>query len=87
MGSQVVGLVMARYVVELEPLASMPPQAIAAAITPTLERKIEALRKHKSQLAKPGREWDVEKFMRKRHRDVGKKGGYQYAESFKRITV
>src|SRR5437762_6675119 len=56
-------------------------------ITPTLDRKIEALRKHKSQLAKPGREWDVEKFMRKRHRDVGKKGGYQYAESFKRITV
>jgi hypothetical protein len=25
--------------------------------------------------------------MRKRHRDVGKRGGYQYAESFKRITV
>jgi LmbE family N-acetylglucosaminyl deacetylase len=56
-------------------------------ITPTLDRKIEALRKHKSQVSKPGREWDFEKFMRKRHRDVGKKAGYQYAESFKRISV
>ena len=56
-------------------------------ITPTLDRKIEALRKHKSQVSKPGREWDFEKFMRRRHRDVGKRGGYQYAESFKRITV
>ncbi len=26
-------------------------------------------------------------FMRKRHREVGKKGGFRYAESFKRITV
>src|SRR5439155_1576427 len=57
------------------------------ASTPTLDRKVGALRKHKSQVSKPGREWDFEKFMRKRHRDVGKKGGYQYAESFKRITV
>ena len=56
-------------------------------ITPTLDRKIEALRKHKSQLAKPGREFDFEKFMRKRHRDIGKKGGYRFAESFKRIKV
>ena len=51
------------------------------------EQGLEALRKHKSQVSKPGREWDFEKFMRKRHRDVGKRGGYQYAESFKRITV
>ena len=56
-------------------------------ITPTLDRKIEALRKHKSQVAKPGREFDFEKFMRKRHRDIGKKGGYRFAESFKRIKV
>lgn len=56
-------------------------------ITPTLDRKIEALKKHRSQVAKPGREWDFEKFMRKRSRDIGKKAGYQYAESFKRITV
>ncbi len=56
-------------------------------ITPTLDLKIEALKKHKSQVAQPGREWDIEKWMRKRHRQVGKKGGFRYAESFKRITV
>jgi LmbE family N-acetylglucosaminyl deacetylase len=56
-------------------------------ITPTLDLKMEALKKHKSQVAKPGREWDFEKFMRKRHRELGKKGGYRYAESFKRITI
>lgn len=37
-GSQIVGLVMARYVLAIEPLASMPPKAVAAAIAPTLER-------------------------------------------------
>ena len=56
-------------------------------ISSTFDLKIAALRKHKSQVAKPGREWDFEKFMRKRHREVGKRGGYRYAESFKRITV
>ncbi|HSP08947.1 MAG TPA: PIG-L deacetylase family protein [Candidatus Dormibacteraeota bacterium] len=56
-------------------------------ISSTLDRKIQALRKHKSQVAKPGREWDFEKFMRKRHSEVGKRGGYRFAESFKRITV
>jgi LmbE family N-acetylglucosaminyl deacetylase len=56
-------------------------------ISSTLDQKIAALRKHKSQVSKPGREWDFEKFMRKRHSEVGKKAGYKYAESFKRITV
>ena len=56
-------------------------------ITPTLDKKIEALKKHRSQVAKPGRTWDFEKFMRKRSHDIGKKAGYKYAESFKRITV
>jgi AcrR family transcriptional regulator len=37
-GSQIVGLVMARYVVAIEPLASMPPDAVAAAVAPTLQR-------------------------------------------------
>lgn len=37
-GSQIVGLVMARYVVAVEPLASMPPAAVAAAVAPTLQR-------------------------------------------------
>lgn len=56
-------------------------------ITKTLDRKLEAIKKHKSQVAKPGRQWDVEKWLRKRHREVGKRNGYRYAESFKRITV
>jgi AcrR family transcriptional regulator len=37
-GSQIVGLVMARYVIAIEPLASMPPTAVAAAVAPTLQR-------------------------------------------------
>jgi LmbE family N-acetylglucosaminyl deacetylase len=56
-------------------------------ISSTLDQKFAALKKHKSQVAKPGRTWDFEKFMRKRHAEVGKKAGYKYAESFKRITV
>src|SRR6266566_803676 len=56
-------------------------------ITPVLDLKFAALKKHQSQIAKPGQEWDFEKFMRKRHREIGKKAGFRYAESFKRITV
>ena len=56
-------------------------------ISKTLDQKIAALHKHKSQVAKPGNEWDIDKWIRKRHREVGKKAGYRYAESFKRITV
>jgi LmbE family N-acetylglucosaminyl deacetylase len=56
-------------------------------ISTTLDQKMESLKKHKSQVAKPGQEWNYEKFMRKRHREVGKKAGYTYAESFKRIKV
>ena len=37
-GSQIVGLILARCVVGLEPLASMPPQAVANAVAPTLRR-------------------------------------------------
>lgn len=37
-GSQVVGLLMARYVVEIEPLASTPAREVAEAVAPTLER-------------------------------------------------
>lgn len=37
-GSQVVGLLMARYVVAVEPLASAPSQRVAQAVAPTLER-------------------------------------------------
>ncbi len=37
-GSQVVGLAMARYVVAVEPLASQRPEVVAASIAPTLQR-------------------------------------------------
>jgi AcrR family transcriptional regulator len=37
-GSQIVGLVMARYVVGAEPLASLPPDELVTAIGPTLQR-------------------------------------------------
>jgi hypothetical protein len=37
-GSQIVGLVMARYVVQIEPLASQPAATVAAAIAPTIQR-------------------------------------------------
>jgi AcrR family transcriptional regulator len=36
--SQIVGLVMARYVLRLEPLASASPSEVAAAIGPTIQR-------------------------------------------------
>lgn len=36
--SQLVGLVMARHVVGIEPLASLPPERVAALIAPTLQR-------------------------------------------------
>jgi AcrR family transcriptional regulator len=37
-GSQVVGLAMARYIVGVEPLASLEPEALIAAIAPNLQR-------------------------------------------------
>lgn len=36
--SQIVGLTIARYIVAVEPLASRPPDAVAEAIAPTLQR-------------------------------------------------
>jgi len=36
--SQIVGLIMARYIVEMEPLASRDHLAVADAIAPTLQR-------------------------------------------------
>jgi AcrR family transcriptional regulator len=37
-GSQIIGLAMARYIVKVEPLASAPPARVAAAVGPTLQR-------------------------------------------------
>lgn len=36
--SQLVGVVMARYILQLEPFASLPPQQIAETIAPSLQR-------------------------------------------------
>lgn len=36
--SQLVGVVMARYLIKLEPFASLPPEQIAQTIAPTLQR-------------------------------------------------
>ena len=37
-GSQIIGLAMARYIVKVEPLASAPAAQVAAAVGPTLQR-------------------------------------------------
>ena len=37
-GSQLIGLVMARFIVRVEPLASAPVEQVVAAIAPTLQR-------------------------------------------------
>jgi AcrR family transcriptional regulator len=42
MGSQLVGLAIARYVLRIEPLASVDPATVAAWIAPTLERYLTA---------------------------------------------
>jgi AcrR family transcriptional regulator len=39
-GAQVVGLVMARYVIGVEPLASLPPQRLVELLAPTLQRHL-----------------------------------------------
>jgi AcrR family transcriptional regulator len=38
LGSQLLGLIVARYVVKVQPLATMEPAAVAAALAPTFER-------------------------------------------------
>jgi AcrR family transcriptional regulator len=48
-GSQLVGLIMARYVIKIEPLASTPPQHLAAVIAPTLQRYLVGPLDHESQ--------------------------------------
>ena len=37
-GSQIVGLVVARYIVRVEPLASADPETVVAAVAPTVQR-------------------------------------------------
>jgi AcrR family transcriptional regulator len=38
--SQVAGMAMMRYIIKLEPLASAPPEAVVAAVGPTIQRYI-----------------------------------------------
>jgi len=57
-------------------------------VTPFVENKIEALKKHLSQFTKPGQEtFGFEKFIRERMQETGKKIGVEYAEGFKRIPT
>ena len=52
-------------------------------ITDTIDLKIEALRKHTSQLG----EWDPAPMLREWAAESGKKVGFAYAEAFYRITL
>lgn len=40
--SQVIGLIMARYVIRIEPLASLTPETLVAALAPNLQRYLTA---------------------------------------------
>jgi LmbE family N-acetylglucosaminyl deacetylase len=51
--------------------------------TETIDKKIEALRQHKSQLG----DWDPEEPIKTWNAETGKKVGFAYAERFLRITL
>ena len=53
----------------------------AVDITPSIDRKLQALQAHVSQVG----EWDVGRFMRERLAERGKAHGYDYAETFRVI--
>lgn len=55
LGSQVVGLVMARHIVGVEPLASLPADAVAAAIAPNLQRYLTGPLDLPASATDPGR--------------------------------
>jgi AcrR family transcriptional regulator len=58
-GSQLVGLVMTRYVIAIEPLATMPPDAVAAAIAPTIQRYLHGpLSPHDSIACRTSRRYE-----------------------------
>ncbi len=53
-------------------------------ISKTIDKKIKALSSHKSQF---GNFADVEKRIRERAGEIGKKAGFKAAESFKRVAI
>jgi LmbE family N-acetylglucosaminyl deacetylase len=55
---------------------------VAVDITETIERKLDALQAHVSQVG----EWDVRTFMKERLAERGRPFGYAYAESFRVIS-
>lgn len=54
-------------------------------ITDTVETKIEALKKHASQVASSGTDRDVDEFVKANARRVGQRAEVPYAEAFRRI--
>jgi LmbE family N-acetylglucosaminyl deacetylase len=52
-------------------------------ISDTLDRKIEALRQHKSQMG----DWDPSEMIRNWSAETGKDKGLAHAESFRRIML
>lgn len=59
------------------------PAPHAVDVSSTIDRKVEALRAHASQLG----EWDVDAFVRRRLAENGKSEGFAYAERFRVIDV
>jgi LmbE family N-acetylglucosaminyl deacetylase len=55
---------------------------VAVDITETIERKLDALQAHVSQVG----EWDVRTFLKERLAERGRAFGYDYAESFRVIS-
>ena len=51
-------------------------------VTDTIERKLDALQAHVSQVG----EWDVRTFMKERLAERGRAFGYEYAESFRVLS-
>jgi LmbE family N-acetylglucosaminyl deacetylase len=54
----------------------------AVDITDTVERKLDALQAHVSQVG----EWDVRTFMKERLAESGRAHGYEYAETFRVLS-
>jgi LmbE family N-acetylglucosaminyl deacetylase len=56
--------------------------------TDLIDRKIEAIRCHRSQFEKPGMEPDApDKWIRERMKKVGEKAGFEYAEGFQKLQT